>query len=65
MGQSNADEDAPSIGDTDTAERLGVRVASMARRFKDGTPFETIRVTEGQFREENVRRQAALSAAGH
>jgi len=27
MGQSNADEDAPSIGDIDTAERLGHRVA--------------------------------------
>jgi hypothetical protein len=37
MGQSNADEDRPSIGDIDTAERFGARAALIARRFKDGT----------------------------
>jgi NAD(P)H dehydrogenase (quinone) len=34
MGQSNADEDYPSIGDIDTAKRLGSRVALIARAFQ-------------------------------
>jgi multimeric flavodoxin WrbA len=61
MGQSNADEDRPSIGDTDTAERFGARVALIARRFKDGATFETERVSEAQFRQENIRRRKARS----
>jgi len=57
MGQSNADEDSPSIGDIDTAERLGTRIALICRRFRDGTPFETERMTEPEFRHENLRRR--------
>jgi multimeric flavodoxin WrbA len=57
MGQSNADEDSPSIGDIDTAERLGTRVALICRRFRDGMPFETERMTEPEFRHENLRRR--------
>jgi len=60
MGQSNADEDRPSLGDTDTAERFGGRVALIARRFKDGTAFKTERTSEPQFREENIRRREAV-----
>jgi multimeric flavodoxin WrbA len=61
MGQSNADEDRPSIGDVDTAERFGGRVALITRRFKDGTTFRTERIREPHFREENIRRRQALS----
>ena len=62
MGQSNADEEGPSIGDIDTAERFGSRVAVITRRFKEGTPFTTERITETQFREGNVKRRDLLSA---
>ena len=58
MGQSNADEDAPSIGDIDTAERLGRRVALICRRFRDGVSFETERMDEAEFRKQNVSRRA-------
>ena len=61
MGQSNADEDRPSIGDIDTAERFGRRVAIIARRLKEGTPFTTERISEAQFREGNLRRRELLS----
>src|SRR5215469_7546137 len=61
MGQSNADEDTPSIGDIDTAERLGNRVGLITRRLKDGTPFETIRFKETEFRPQNARRKEVLS----
>jgi NAD(P)H dehydrogenase (quinone) len=57
MGQSNADEKGPSIGDIDTAERYGGRVATIARRLKDGVPFTSERLTEAQFREGNLKRQ--------
>jgi multimeric flavodoxin WrbA len=57
MGQSNADESAPSIGDIDTAERLGQRVALICRRFRDGTAFETERMAEPEFRKRNVERR--------
>jgi multimeric flavodoxin WrbA len=57
MGQSNADEDSPSIGDIDTAERLGTRIALICRRFRDGAPFETERMTEPEFRHENLQRR--------
>lgn len=63
MGQSNADEDTPSIGDIDTAERLGARVALITRRLKDGLPFETERRPETQFRQNNIARKAALAGA--
>lgn len=56
MGQSNADEDTPSIGDIDTAERFGLRVALICRRLTAGTPFETERITEGDFRKINLER---------
>ena len=56
MGQSNADEDTPSIGDTDTAERFGRRVAIICRRFSEGTAFETERITEVDFRKLNRER---------
>jgi len=59
MAQSNADEDEPSIGDVDTAERFGVRIAEITRRFKDGTPFETKRLSEPEFRRNNVERRDA------
>lgn len=57
MGQSNADESGPSIGDIDTAERFGCRIALITRRLKDGTPYETERQVEPQFRQDNVRRR--------
>lgn len=63
MGQSNADEDKPSIGDIDTAERLGARVAVITRRIKDGVAFETERLSEKDFRKNNIARRDAL--AGH
>jgi multimeric flavodoxin WrbA len=63
MGQSNADEGEPSIGDIDTAERFGSRVALITRRFKEGTPFQTERLDEKQFREGNLKRKESLSAA--
>ena len=56
MGQSNADEDTPSIGDMDTAERFGRRVAIICRRFSEGTAFETERITEVDFRRLNRER---------
>ena len=56
MGQSNADEDTPSIGDIDMAEGFGQRVALISRRFKDGTVFETERATEADFRKLNLER---------
>jgi NAD(P)H dehydrogenase (quinone) len=64
MGQSNADEELPSIGDIDTAERLGARVAVITRRLKDGIPFETERLTEPDFRRNNIARRDKL-AGGH
>lgn len=63
MGQSNADESTPSIGDIDTAERLGKRVALICRRFRDGTEFETERLSEAEFRKRNVERRNSLSGA--
>ena len=62
MGQSNADEDSPSIGDLDTAERFGARVALIGRRLVDGVLFETERWMESQFRSQNSARRAALKA---
>jgi NAD(P)H dehydrogenase (quinone) len=59
MGQSNADEDKPSIGDIDTAERLGARVAVITRRIKDGVAFETERISEKDFRKNNLTRRHA------
>jgi NAD(P)H dehydrogenase (quinone) len=64
MGQSNADEELPSVGDIDTAERLGVRVAVIARRFKDGVAFETERMTEPEFRKGNIARRDAVGGKG-
>lgn len=58
MGQSNADEGSPSVGDIDTAERLGNRFALITRRFKDGTAFQTVRLSEKEFRQNNVTRKA-------
>jgi NAD(P)H dehydrogenase (quinone) len=57
MGQSNADEETPSRGDVDTAERFGHRVALICRRFRDGTPFETERISEPAFRKRNLERR--------
>ena len=54
MGQSNADEATPSIGDIDTAERFEKRVALICRLFRDGSEFETERLSEAEFRERNV-----------
>jgi multimeric flavodoxin WrbA len=61
MGQSNADETSPSIGDIDTAQRLGNRVALLCRRFCDGTEFETERLSEPEFRKQNLERRDKLS----
>jgi NAD(P)H dehydrogenase (quinone) len=61
MGQSNADENTPSIGDIDTAERFGQRVALVCRRFRDGVPFATERIDEPEFRKRNLERHTALS----
>ena len=60
MGQSNADEDSPSIGDIDTALRLGQRVALICRRFWNGTPFQTERISEPEFRRNNLKRGGSL-----
>lgn len=60
MGQSNADEDTPSVGDIDTAHRFGARVATITRRLKDGVAYETERLSEAQFRENNVKRSTLL-----
>ncbi len=49
MGQSNADEAMPSVGDIDTAERVGGRVATIAGRLKDGVAFESERINEADF----------------
>jgi NAD(P)H dehydrogenase (quinone) len=57
MGQSNADEPSPSRGDVDTAERFGRRIALICRRMKDGTPFETERLSEPEFRKQNLQRR--------
>ena len=62
MEQSNADEATPSIGDIDTAERFEKRVALICRRFRDGSEFETERLSEAEFRERNVERRNRLSA---
>ena len=62
-GQSNADEDSPSTGDIDTAARLGRRVALITRRFKNETPFETIRFKEPGFRHENLIRKERFPTA--
>lgn len=64
MGQSNADESGPSLGDIDTAERFGRRVGLITRRFKDGTLYESERLTEPQFRERNVERRKRLTTGG-
>ena len=60
MGQSNADEDRPSTGDIDTAERLGNRVALVCRRLRDGVPYATERMSEAEFRKHNLQRRGAL-----
>lgn len=60
MGQSHADEDKPSIGDIDTAERFGSRIALITRRFKEGTPFTTERLIETEFRQNNLKRRRAF-----
>jgi NAD(P)H dehydrogenase (quinone) len=56
MGQSHADEGAPSTGDIDTGVRFGSRFALICRRFVDGTPYETERWSEPQFRAHNLSR---------
>lgn len=56
MGQSNADENVPSVGDIHTAERFGSRFALVCRRFTAGTVFETERTTEAEFRKLNLER---------
>jgi multimeric flavodoxin WrbA len=58
MGQSNADETGPSVGDLDTAERFGTRAALITRRLKDGTPFVTERMSEAEFRQGNIKRRS-------
>ena len=60
MGQSHADEDTPSVGDIDTGHRLGARVALIARRIKDGVPFQTERQSEPEFRRQNIQRSQRL-----
>jgi NAD(P)H dehydrogenase (quinone) len=62
MGQSNADEALLSVGDVDTAERFGHRVAFVCRRFSDGTEVETERVSEPVFRKRNLERRNKQSA---
>jgi hypothetical protein len=60
MNQSNADEETPSIGDIETAERFARRGALICRRFRDGIPFETERMSEPEFRKRNLERRDAL-----
>lgn len=60
MGQSHADEELPSLGDTDTARRFGTRVALISRRLVDGAAYEVERMTEPEFRAQNVARRDAL-----
>ena len=59
MGQSHADEHAPSQGDIDTAVRFGTRIALVCRRLADGVPFETERWSEPEFRAHNIARRDA------
>ena len=61
MGQSDADGTEPSSGDLDTAERLGTRIALITRRLKDGVAYDTERLSEAQFRQNNVARKDRLS----
>lgn len=61
MGQSHADETLPSIGDLDTAVRLGVRVALITRRLKDGVAYEIERISEPEFRAQNLARKDSLA----
>jgi multimeric flavodoxin WrbA len=65
MGQSNADDAAPSIGDIDTAERFGRRIALITRRFTDGTSYPIERLAEPEFRQQNVRRKESLGETKH
>ncbi len=58
--QTNAEEDAPSIGDIDTAERFGWRIALITRRFVDGTSYDVERLKEPEFRQQNLRRKESL-----
>ncbi|WP_431032458.1 flavodoxin family protein [Streptomyces sp. P6-2-1] len=53
MSQSHADlgpERAGSRGDLRTAERYGERIARLARRWVNGVPYETERMTEHEAR---------------
>lgn len=60
MGQSNADGDVPSVGDIDTAARFGTRIALITRRLVNGTPYETERWSERDFRAHNATRKEMI-----
>jgi NAD(P)H dehydrogenase (quinone) len=62
MGQSNGDEDRPSIGDVDTAERFGRRIGLITRRFTTGAQYDVERISEDKFREFNLKRKQSLEA---
>jgi len=62
MGQSDADGLEPSVGDLDTAERFGARLALITRRMKDGVAHDTERLSEAQFRQNNLERRDRLGA---
>ena len=62
MGQSHADEPTPSLGDIDTAERFGTRIALICRRFSEGVAYETERISEPDFRKHNIERRTKRSA---
>jgi len=56
------DEETPSIGDIDTAERFGRRIGLITRRFTTGARHEIERITEDQFREYNLKRASAAKS---
>lgn len=62
MGQSDADGSEPSVGDLDTAERFGARVALITRRLKDGVAYDIERISESQHRQNNVERKSRMGS---
>ena len=65
MGESNADDDALSHGDIDTAERFGRRTALITRSLAGGTPYQAERLTDPEFRQQNLRRKESNGETKH
>ena len=65
MGESNADDDALSIGNIDTAERFGRRIALITRSLAQGAPYQAGCLTEPEFRQQNLRRKESNGETKH